>query len=250
MSTAMSDHTIDAVGQTGNYLLVNPGAGPREFYHRAVSNLCPGTTYTLTFYAGNITRESGTPGVCLYNNLPSLQVYTFPAGTAIQAEASQSTGTFSGAGGTLLGSTGAIGCPSQTTFTWNEYSYNFTTGAAETSIDLVFVSLFGNNAGYDFAFDDITFTCGTPLGILNSNTSQEDYFKLINTSDNELEILFKEGVKANVSLVDLLGNEIYNTVKTQEDISIKISKANLPAGVYIIRIFMDNKVYSKKIMVN
>jgi hypothetical protein len=174
--TTISDHTADAAGQTGNFAIVNSGSGPVEFYHRTVSNLCANTTYSLTYSAGNFVRDD------FYSNMPSLTAYTFPAGTPVQPN-----NTFSGAGGTLLGSTGNIVSPTSAGgFVWNTYSYNFTTGAGQTSIDVVLVSLFGNNAGFDFVVDDITVSwvsgggvsCTLPVTLLSFNALQPDEQKV------------------------------------------------------------------------
>jgi hypothetical protein len=160
--STMTDHTVDAAGQTGNYAIINSTDGPVEFYHKTVTGLCASTSYTLTYYAGNLVKNSA------YGLLPSLKTYVFPAGSAVTGVAA-----FTGTGGTLLGSSGTI--PSETAasgFKWNTYSYTFTTGAGVTSMDVVLVSLNGNNAGGDFAFDDVTVTktsggCTAPVELLS-----------------------------------------------------------------------------------
>jgi hypothetical protein len=155
--TTMTDHTADAAGTVGYFAMINstPAAigTASEIYHKTVSNLCANTVYNVSYSVGNIVRD------CQYTTLPSLQAYKFPAGTAVQSCASSSCAAFSATGGTLLGSTGNINCTSTATgFVWNTYSYNITTGAAETSFDLILVSLVGIASGNDFALDDITVT--------------------------------------------------------------------------------------------
>ncbi len=170
--TTISDHTTDVVGQSGYFALVNSGAGSREFYHRTVTGLCANTTYTLTYYAGNMVRDN------TYGNQPSLEAYVFPTGTPVQICANKTTGGCVPTGGTLLGSTGAIPSePSSSGFAWHTYAYNFTTGAGVTSVDVVLTSLFGMNAGFDFVFDDVMVTRvggGCPLPIrLTSFTTEK-----------------------------------------------------------------------------
>jgi hypothetical protein len=211
--TTISDHTIDAPGQTGNFALINSGTGPREFYHKTVSNLCANTTYNLTYYAGNIVRDN------MYGNEPSLQTYLFPGATPVQLCPNKSTGGCVPSGGTLLGSSGGITSPSSATgFVWNSYSYNFTTGAGQTSIDIVLVSLFGSNAGFDFAFDDVTVTwvsgggvsCTVPVelisftakesperALLKWSTASEENFSYFTIEKSENGINFSEIGKIN-----------------------------------------------------
>jgi hypothetical protein len=143
--TFASDHTTGS----GNFLMVNGSTG-KEFYHRTLTGLCTNTSYSIKFSVANASRYDGTG--CYYGNLPEVSAYVFPSGTAVQSSA------FSGTGGTLLGTTPAIGCGTSTTNpTWNNYSYSFTTGSSQTSLDLILVSVFGDNAGYDYYVDDISF---------------------------------------------------------------------------------------------
>jgi hypothetical protein len=246
LGTTVADHTGG-----GNFLLVNPGAGPREFYHRTVSNLCPGTTYNLTYYAGNITRESSTPGVCLYNNLPSLQAYIFPAGTAVSACGSVSTGGCVPAGGTLLGSTGDMGCPSQTTFIWNAYSYYFTTGASQTSADIVLVSLYGNNAGYDLAIDDIIVTDSAGvITAVNSVGNQNTTIHVFpNPSSEQINITFPEKYdKVELVLSDCTGRQIsYKNYSEETEILMDISQHK--AGIYFLKITTGSQTLNEKIII-
>jgi hypothetical protein len=243
--TTMPDHTADAAGQTGNYLLVNPGAGPREFYHRTVNNLCANTTYNLTYYAGNITRESGTPGVCNYTLLPSLQAYTFPAGTTPDNSCigSASSSGCVPAGGTLLGSTGNMGCPSQTIFTWNMYSYNFTTGASQTSIDIVLVSLNGNNAGGDFALDDITVTSSVTGINSYSQASGLSIFPNPNNGDFTIS-LNKEEI---FSLVNNLGQTI-QTIQLNQSNNNSANVSGVEPGFYFL-VGKSNALLNYKVVV-
>ena len=146
----MTDNTADAAGMIGNFALINSGQGPREFFYQTVSNLCAAATYQVSFAVANATYDDGTG--CIYGNQPSIDAYTFPAGTGFQSESSDKSASFSATGGTLKKSTGSLPCTMRAVdggpgLVWNTFSFNFT---GVTSIDLVLVSLGGNTAGYDF----------------------------------------------------------------------------------------------------
>jgi len=194
--STIGDHTVDATGQVGLFAVINSGAGPREFFHKNVSDLCVNTTYNLTFYAANVVKRNGA-STCNYGMLPSLQAYTFPSGTPVQTEGSKSTASFSATGGTLIGSTGDLACtyPSNHATTpqgliWNAYSYNFTTGGAQTSIDIVLTSLRGDNAGGDFVIDDIRVTwvsgggvsCTAPVDLISFTAERTPQNVILNWS--------------------------------------------------------------------
>jgi outer membrane protein OmpA-like peptidoglycan-associated protein len=154
-----ADHTDDG-GNVGFAAIINSGRGPREFYHKTLTGLCAASTYTVSFYAGNLTQtKSNTDLTCNYVNLPSVSTYTFPANTSVQTESNKTTASFlisNRIGGALLGTTPEMSCtPPASGMPWNLYSYEFTTGASQTSIDIVLVSLHGYNAGWDFSIDDI-----------------------------------------------------------------------------------------------
>jgi outer membrane protein OmpA-like peptidoglycan-associated protein len=153
------DHTNDG-GNVGFAAIINSGAGPREFYHKTLTGLCASSIYTFSFYAGNLTQtKSNTDLTCNYFNLPSVSIYTFPANTSVQTESTEKTASFfinNRNGGIFLGTTPDMPCtPPASGMPWNLYSYEFTTGATQISIDIVLVSLNGYNAGWDFSIDDI-----------------------------------------------------------------------------------------------
>ena len=154
-----ADHTNDG-SNVGFAAIINSGAGPREFYHKTLTGLCTASTYIVSFYAGNLTQtKSNTDLACNYSTLPAVSTYTFPANTSVQTESDKKTASFlitNRTGGALLGTTPDMPCtPQAFGMSWNLYSYEFTTGASQTSIDIVLVSLRGYNAGGDFSIDDI-----------------------------------------------------------------------------------------------
>jgi hypothetical protein len=52
--------------------------------------------------------------------------------------------------------------------------------------------------------------------------------------------------KANVSFVDVLGNEVMSTTASGSEISVK--EINLPAGIYLVKIVADGKTQMTKII--
>jgi hypothetical protein len=148
--TTIADNTADASG-VGYFAVINAGAGKTEFYHQNLTNLCSNTSYTVSFAAGNIARDDGWAP-----NYPNISAYVYPGSTAVTGTNGFSTAP---AGGTLLGSTGSMTTAvGGTSMVWNAYSYTFTTGAGQTAIDLILTNISGNNAGFDFAIDDIKVT--------------------------------------------------------------------------------------------
>jgi hypothetical protein len=163
----------------GNYLVVNAGAEsfgstatgyhPYEFYHKTVTNVCPGSVYTISYKAGNLSTGGGNTNGCSYGGEAALQMYVMPGGTAVQPTVVAGVvQNYNGSGGTLLDSTGSMNCNS-TNFVWNTYSQNYTVPAGQTSIDVVLLSSYLKAAGNDFAVDDISVTWFSG-GILGNRT--------------------------------------------------------------------------------
>jgi hypothetical protein len=74
---------VDHTTGTGDFMMVNAGAGPREFYHRNVPNLCAAATYQVSYWFANVGHYDGTAtGFCSYGNPESITTYRYPSGTA------------------------------------------------------------------------------------------------------------------------------------------------------------------------
>jgi hypothetical protein len=158
----------------GNYLAVNGGyAGdaygayhPYEFYHRTVTQLCPGATYNISFKMANLSTYNSSPpkapSYCGYDSPVEVQSWVMPAGSAVQPAA---TAVYNGSAGTQIYQTSSTDwyC-SSSGFQWNTYSGTFT--ATGTSFDIVLVSGYVRVAGNDFLIDDIqvTYNSGAPVG--------------------------------------------------------------------------------------
>jgi hypothetical protein len=163
-----SNGMTDADGVAGgNYLVVNSGAElygntstgyhPYEFYHKNVPNVCPGSVYTISYKAGNLSTAGGNTNGCAYGGEAALQMYVMPGGTAVQPTVVGGVvQNYNGSGGTLLDSTGSMTCTS--TFVWHTYSNTYTVPAGQTSIDIVLLASYLKAAGNDFAVDDISVT--------------------------------------------------------------------------------------------
>jgi len=118
----ISDHT----GNGGYFLLVNAAYSKDEFYRQRVTNLVPGVSYTISFYAANIS-----PGHPVVPNVTYGLQDT--AGTIVN---SASTGNIT------------------TTNTWTLYSFTFTATTSRADLFLRNNTIGGD--GNDIAIDDIS----------------------------------------------------------------------------------------------
>jgi hypothetical protein len=136
-----SDATADAAGVNGNMVVINAISG--EFYRKTLT-VCASSTYTVSFSLANLVdSDIGSCGAPFNPNI---------TGSAYNV-------------GTTTGTTTNFGTIAMTsTIVWNTYSFNFTTGAAQTSIDVVISNLNGGGCGNDFAFDD--FSVSGPSSVL------------------------------------------------------------------------------------
>jgi len=89
---------------------------------------------------------------------------------------------------------------------------------------------------------DVTFLSGIEQ---YSNTLHADLYP--NPVSNELNIKLPfNATKANVSVMDVLGNEVVSLSASGTVISLK--EINLPAGVYMVKVIADNKTQISKIV--
>jgi hypothetical protein len=169
-STPIQDNTTG----TGYFAMINGVDNNSEFYHKTVTGLCSGGTYTFTFAAANASNyNSSNANDCGYSVPVNLTAYTFPAGTAVTAAT-----LFSSTGATrTLVNTGSIFCTNTVGVVWTTYSATFTATATEQTngLDLVLQTANGNGAGADFVVDDIKVTyvsgagscTGLPVGLMS-----------------------------------------------------------------------------------
>ncbi len=132
-SLVTSDHTPDNIdGGNGYLLVVNASYGTDEFYRDRLTGLVVGQTYSVGFYAANIS-----PSRPLKPNI------TFGV-------ANVNTGNFIGSV-----NTGEIISAS-----WKYYTFNFT--ATTTTVDIVIQNNSIGGNGNDIAIDDISFNSTPP----------------------------------------------------------------------------------------
>jgi hypothetical protein len=71
-----------------------------------------------------------------------------------------------------------------------------------------------------------------------------------NSSDAELLISFNIKDKASFNILDMLGRVVYSGNRSFGEASIAISKNTLGSGIYILKVFIANKVVSRKVILN
>jgi hypothetical protein len=153
---AFSDQTTDV---NGNMLVINDGEDD-EFYRKSLS-VCPGKSYTVTFYLANLA-DADVSGACGGAPLiPNIEASAYPT-----------------VGGTSGGTTTSYGNLTWTTnLTWTSYTFSFTTGASQTTADIVLKDLAPGGCGNDIAFDGFSVVgpppAPTPVTLIDFNAEKE-----------------------------------------------------------------------------
>lgn len=150
--TLTADHTGDP---NGYFMLINASLAPSAFYVDTVKDLCSNTTYEFAAWVLNIMLPSSCNGVGIQPNL---------------------TFTISKKDGTILQTYNTNDIPSQSSPTWKQFGFFFSTPVGVSDIVLrIFNNALGG-CGNDLAMDDITFRpCGPQVSgsIVGSNNNTE-----------------------------------------------------------------------------
>jgi len=140
-NSGLTDHT----GNNGYFLMVNASFAADEFYRQRVTNLVPGLSYTIAFYAAN-TSPSATI-------LPNV---TYGLQDSLGNLVNQAV-------------TGAI-----TSSSWTKYEFTFTATTSKADLFLQNNNIGGN--GNDIAIDDISINPVYP--VLAPNTTTPSYINI------------------------------------------------------------------------
>lgn len=214
--TLSSDHTGDA---NGYFMLINASLAPSAFYVDTVKDLCSNTTYEFAAWILNIMLPSACNGVGIQPNL---------------------TFTIEKKDGTLLQTYNTNDIPAQTSPTWKQFGFFFSTPAGVSDIVLRIVNNAQGGCGNDLALDDITFKPCGPLVTSsiegNSNNTEHVCYGTAKT------VTFTSSLPPSFSTYALQWqSSAHNGVWT--DIAGETSKilvqnfaANTPVGVYDFRV--------------
>lgn len=135
-----SDHTGDPGGY---FMLVNASIQPSEFYLDTVRGLCSNTTFEFAAWVMNVLLPSSCGG---NGNQPDL------------------TFRIEKTDGTLLQSYNTGGIVTNSSPTWKQYGFFFTTPAGVPDVVLRIINNAAGGCGNDLALDDISFRpCGPQL---------------------------------------------------------------------------------------
>ncbi len=138
--TLSADHTGDP---NGYFMLINASYQPSAFYLDTVRGLCGGTTYEFAAWVINVLK----PTACSPN--PTQPNLTF---------------TLEGTDGTVLQTYNTNTIFSQSSPSWQQFGFFFTTPANVSDIVLRIFNNAPGGCGNDLALDDITFRpCGPQL---------------------------------------------------------------------------------------
>lgn len=119
---------------------------------------------------------------------------------------------------------------------WNTLS---ATLAPNSTVELV-IEVRCNASSEAFYIDNVVF--GAELG---TNTFDQNAFSMYpNPATDQVTITSKEGGQKNVTIFDVLGNQVMST-STQDNINV----ASLSQGVYLVRITQGNTTETKKLVV-
>lgn len=135
-----ADHTGDP---NGYFMLVNASYTPSAFYLDTVHGLCSNTTFEFAAWIANVL-------VAGQGCQPSIQP--------------DLTFTIEKTDGTVLQTYNTGGIPEQSTFTWQQMGFYFTTPPGIQDVVLRIVNNASGGCGNDLALDDITFRpCGPTI---------------------------------------------------------------------------------------
>jgi endonuclease I/chitodextrinase len=96
------------------------------------------------------------------------------------------------------------------------------------------------------AFDDLSWTCFSDLGI--ENLSKKDFKIYPNPSNGNFNVIFDDSNGLHsVEIISLLGQKVFENNNVQ---SSSISVTNLQKGTYLIKVTKDSKSVVKKIVIN
>ena len=138
--TITADHTGDP---NGYFMLVNASYNPSAFYLDTVHGLCSNTTFEFAAWIANVLMAGQG---CQPSIKPDL------------------TFTIEKTDGTVLQTYNTGGIPEQSTFTWQQMGFYFTTPPGIQDIVLRIVNNASGGCGNDLALDDITFRpCGPTI---------------------------------------------------------------------------------------
>jgi gliding motility-associated-like protein len=144
-----TDHTGNA---NGYMFVVNASQAPGEFFRHTVSGLCANTTYVFSAWIANVNNKAAA-GFCQQNDPP----YVYP--NVLFKVENPATSKIDSV------STGNIQ-PADSTLTWHQLGFTFSTGAGQTTVDLVMVNNGPGGCGNDLVIDDISFRpCGPTTSI-------------------------------------------------------------------------------------
>ncbi len=145
-----ADHT----GDTNGYMfVVNASYAPGEFFRHKVTDLCANTTYVFSAWIANV-NDTSTINFCKANDPP--YVYS----NVLFKVENPATGNVNSV------STGNI-APGDTGIVWHEFGFTFSTGAGQTTVDLVMVNNSPGGCGNDLVIDDISFRpCGPTTSVV------------------------------------------------------------------------------------
>jgi len=89
---------------------------------------------------------------------------------------------------------------------------------------------------------------------VTENETEKDTNKEIatvfpNPNNGIFNLLFDSLQNASIEITDLVGFSVYNTLLKDQD-NLEINLQNHPKGIYVLKIVVENKLYTKKIIIN
>ena len=148
----MNDNHDHTGNPNGYMMVVNSDYPASEVYRKHVTGLCPNTTYVFSAYLANNNSPDAVTNVCgasyVYANI-KFQT-EFPVGTVLNSTTS----------GNLSVASNSVTLP------WIQYGFTFTTGAGQTSVDVVLKNNAPGGCGNDYVVDDISLApCGPGVAL-------------------------------------------------------------------------------------
>ncbi len=131
-----------------------------------------------------------------------------------------------------------IGNPERVEDEWTSFSIDFTMGAANTSVEVFIQKLSGNNVAYADAL------VLEPAGV--STSLEDNSISNISAWVANGSLTVTNAAGGELSLLNLTGASVLNININSSNQVVGVS--HLPAGVYIVSIVRDGKVFSSKVI--
>lgn len=248
----------DGFAYAGFYSYESDGANAREYLGRQLSSpLTIGTSYFVSFKVNLVTNANnanqwGTDcannGIGILFSTQSLKECSFPDSQSVVRAAPNRANIYSQAivSDTTNWTTISGYFTADSAYQYFEIGNLFADSLTDTTVFALYNPYPWHIAYY--LLDDIVVMDSLLTGI--ANLSEQSHFDVypnpfFSTAIVRIKTKHPSGT---LKMLDLFGNEVQQiNIKGEET---TISRENLPNGIYLLQLYLNNKIYTKKLIVN